>query len=58
MSYVASENIRRFRALLDTQLSSEKRKTIETLLAAELAELEKDLDEEVAAAPTGREASS
>lgn len=38
MDYVASENIRRFRALLDTPLPPERRKTIEALLAAELAE--------------------
>lgn len=43
MSYVASENVRRFRALLETPLSPEKRKTIEALLAEEIAELENEL---------------
>lgn len=42
MSYVALENVRRFRALLETPLSLEKRKTIEGLLAAEIAELERE----------------
>lgn len=42
MSYVALENVRRFRALLETPLSLEKRKTIEALLAAEIAELERE----------------
>ncbi|HEY0650513.1 hypothetical protein [Phenylobacterium sp.] len=58
MNYVASENIRRFRALLETPLSPERRKTIEALLAAEVAELKKELDQEPAAASHGRKAGS
>ncbi|UTP41173.1 hypothetical protein M9M90_08335 [Phenylobacterium sp. LH3H17] len=51
MSYIASENVRRFRALLETPLSLEKRKTIETLLAEEVAELERELRQKSDAAP-------
>ena len=56
MSYVASENIRRFRALLETALPPERRKTIEALLAAELVELEKELGEAPSATPDAGEA--
>lgn len=56
MSYVASENIRRFRALLATPLPPEKRKTIEALLASELAELENEQGEAPSATPNAREA--
>ena len=55
MSYIASENVRRFRALLETPLSPEKRKTIEALLAAEIAELERELRQKPAAAPHARQ---
>ncbi|MES2896867.1 MAG: hypothetical protein V4759_12590 [Pseudomonadota bacterium] len=51
MGYVASENVRRFRALLETSLSLEKRKTIEALLAEEVAELERELRQKPDAAP-------
>lgn len=56
MDYVASENIRRFRAMLETALPPERRKTIESLLAAELAELEKAHHEGPEAQPHAREA--
>lgn len=56
MSYITSENVRRFRALLETPLSPEKRKTIETLLAAEIAELETELGEQPRTKPTPDEA--
>lgn len=58
MSYVASENIRRFRAMLETPLPPERRKTIEDLLAAELAELDRELSQQAPASPHEGEAGS
>ena len=54
MSYVASENIRRFRAMLETPLSPERRTTIEALLATQLADLEKERHDAAPAAPDVR----
>lgn len=56
MSYVASENIRRFRVMLEAPLSPERRRTIEALLAAELAAVEQEQRETPADPPYVRKA--
>lgn len=54
MHFIASENVRRFRAILETSLAPEKRKIIESLLAAEVAELDRLSRHDDAPSPKGR----
>jgi len=58
MNYIASENVRRFRALLETPLSPEKRKTIEGLLAEEVAKLDESRDRSLPQPPARAESTA